>query len=165
IVRLVSWRMVPSWKPAVRIPLFLVSLIGVYVVWETAEHGGKLVFEHGLGTQVEAAAMAEPPPPVEAGEPLTGTWAWTPETGLGSLLQGATIEPQDASVRIEYRDGQPVLAIDGPATVLIADTTLGVQFDARVNTSRLDGRVFFVHNATGADNFHYLSIGADMSTA
>jgi uncharacterized membrane protein len=165
VLRVVTWRLVQTWRAPVRIPLFLVSLIGLYVVWETAEHGGRLVFQHGLGTAVEAAGMVEAPAPVAAGEPLTGAWAWTPETGLGSLLQGALVNPLTARARIEFVDGQSVLAVDGPATILIADTTLGVQFDARINASQVEGSVFVVHNATDADNFHYLRLGSDLSAS
>ena len=165
ILRVVTWRLVPTWRAAVRIPLFLLSLVGLYVVWETAEHGGRLVFQHGLGTAVEATSVVEAPEPVAAGERLTGAWAWTPETGLGSLLQDASLNPDGANARIEYVDGQSVLAVDGPATILVADTTMGIQFDARLNTSQLEGSVFLVHNATDTDNFHYLRVGADLSVS
>ncbi len=35
-----------------RIIIAVISIIGVFLIWETAEHGGKLVYKFGVGTDL-----------------------------------------------------------------------------------------------------------------
>ncbi len=35
-----------------RIIIAVISVIGLFLIWETAEHGGRLVYKYGIGTEV-----------------------------------------------------------------------------------------------------------------
>lgn len=39
-------------KGWLQISVFVLALVGVYWVYETGEHGGELVYKHGIGTKV-----------------------------------------------------------------------------------------------------------------
>lgn len=39
-------------KGWIHVAVFVLSLVGVYLVYETGEHGGELVYKHGVGTKV-----------------------------------------------------------------------------------------------------------------
>jgi len=41
-----------KFKGWLQILVFVLALFGVYLVYETGEHGGKLVYEHGVGTKL-----------------------------------------------------------------------------------------------------------------
>lgn len=159
VARLVVWRTQSSWRPAVQVPLLVIGIAGMAVVAKTADLGGLLVYKHGLGTSVAAVDMEMPQTPTAAGEPLEGAWTWTPETGLATLLHGASVsEDNDPSrVSVTIIDGRSVLALRGPLTVLVADTLDGLQIDAIVNTDDASGRSAIVHNATSPSRYNYLA--------
>ncbi len=148
-----------------RLPLIAVAAVAMFVVARTAEHGGKLVYAHGLGTSAGEDVAMMAPPPVAAGERLQGSWTWTPDAGLATLLEGATVDVGTgvAPPRLEYRDGETVLAIDGPSTILVADTVTGVQVDVRIDPDDVREHVRVVHNATGVDGYHYTELQQDGS--
>jgi hypothetical protein len=106
-----------------------------------------------------------PPPPARAGDRLHGAWTWTPDVGIESLLGDAAVLAGEGVLppRIEFRNGRTVLAVDGPSTVLVADTTRGVQFDVRLTAGSVRGGVAVLHNATDDDNYHYLRISDDLN--
>src|SRR5690606_9635265 len=69
------------------VPLFLVGFGGLYLLYQTAEHGGELVYAHGIGVQlppsVAGGASSEGETVVAeqihfAGD---GSWHWTPAPG------------------------------------------------------------------------------------
>lgn len=41
-----------KFKGWVQVAVFILSLVGVFLVYETGEHGGELVYKHGVGTKV-----------------------------------------------------------------------------------------------------------------
>jgi uncharacterized membrane protein len=41
----------------VRYVILLLALVGVYFVYQTGEYGGKMVYEHGIGTQYKIKQM------------------------------------------------------------------------------------------------------------
>jgi len=150
-----------SFKMVVRAPLFLISLVGVLFVAVTSDRGGRLVYEHGLGTSVAAVDMTEPPAQVNSGERLTGTWSWSPASGLATLIANASVYPADAWIGIEFVDGQEALVVRGPATLLVGDTTDGVQVDARISTAEA-GRIMILHNAVDERTYHYVAVDEDL---
>ena len=74
---------------------FALGLLGAGMLYETAERGGRLVFEHGLGVQAittdtpveevipELAADQVDPGPIDLGD---GSWVWRPVQGAEAVL-------------------------------------------------------------------------------
>ena len=65
IVRLAAeWRGLTA-RVSVHLPLFLAGALGLVVVNETGEHGGQLVYQHGVGVVTGRRDGQPPPSPVQ----------------------------------------------------------------------------------------------------
>ena len=181
-LRFALLQFIPRYGPKITLPLFLVALIGGYLLWGTADRGGKLVYGHGVG--VYAAAMQETPEGAEdegeyrhedssdAGEPkegesgLTvkadGSWSWTPTSpslpgvrwlaGSGNDLQGTVVNESDGGSAIR------IAAFGTPRIFTIGESLASVQIDATVNLDSLDGSLALLHNVRDADTYGFFSI-------
>jgi len=71
--------------------VFLISLVGVFLLIETGDHGAKLVFKHGIGTIALKQKMIreqKKKTTIMASIPTlhNGGWIWTPGPGSPSML-------------------------------------------------------------------------------
>jgi uncharacterized membrane protein len=162
--------------------VLLGALGGGWVLIETADHGGALVYGHGLAVS-SAAANPAPSPASPAVEPPAatspaaspdsspaeshlllesdGSMTWTPgpndTAGLGTILSEAPgSDPQAVSFasapEAEAAGEGLPLRIKGRGLLLLPSKWNDVQLEAVVDLTGLDGAVGLAHHAHGVDD-------------
>lgn len=152
----------------------LVGIGGQVLVWQTGEHGGELVFEHGIGVgavdrvsgELEelsrrlASAQAAPE------ELEGGGFRWTigpgAEEALGEAFTFIEGAPEELEASVEEDEGGYVLTLDverGPILLVAGDDLASVDAEAEVDLSDFAGTVALVHNVQGPEAYHYLRLG------
>ena len=175
--RLVVSYLVPP-TPLLLGSAFAFGLVGFVMLFETAEHGALLVFQHGLG--VKAITIDEPPPEVTAApgsdqvdpgiiDLESGSWVWRPVHGADTILSDqftwlvndashvAPMMVEDAvkgSVLGLHPHGMPVMFVTGEPV----DAT---QADVNVNIEAFDGIVQLVYHVQDSETFDFLSVNQD----
>ncbi len=154
---------------------FALGLLGAGMLYETAERGGRLVFEHGLGVQAittdtpveevipELAADQVDPGPIDLGD---GSWVWRPVQGAEAVLaeQFTWVQNNPAGLPAEMVDDAEkgaVLSLSaaGPAALAVAGGAVdSAQADVYVNVDDLDGELQILLHAQDAENYDYFSI-------
>ncbi|PAP76341.1 DUF2231 domain-containing protein [Rubrivirga marina] len=167
---------------AVHAPLAAVGLVGLFLVYETAEHGGELVYHHGVAVAATAPALEAPPDTalaarldVLAGAPAEGpvftvasgrpTLAVLPDT-LGDLEARAALDLSGftGTAALVYAVQSPAdydfLALDtaasGPATLRQGRASDGVETTMDQRTAALDGPAELRASAVGTHFRGYL---------
>ncbi len=164
-------------RPALWIPLFLVGAGGLFLVFETAEHGAQLVFEQGVGVQaverleamVAAQQEAQDRARAQAAGPVAaedGSWRWTPGAlAAEGLAEGFRWLAGDAAALApEARPqaaGDTALALqaNGQAAFFVFDHPLrSIQADVALNLDGFDGALMIVHHVRDDRNYLFTSI-------
>lgn len=160
----------PAWWAA-----FVVALAGWGMLFETAEHGGELVYGHGLGVQgiTTDAPIEELEPEAAAGQvdpgPSAredGSWAWSPVEGAEAVLaeQFTWLQGNPAGLPaaiVDDAEKGPVLGLEpagAPALVVAGGALDAAQADVHVNIDRLDGELQILLHAQDAENFDYFAV-------
>jgi uncharacterized membrane protein len=181
-VRLVLWWRDRSGERPSALPVrglaAVAALAGLWLLFETAEHGGALVYEHGLGVRADA----RPTPPKSDAEATAGeaeargdtgaaalerhpdgTLVWRPGAGdagaVGTLLTAAAGHSTDAVHAEGGADGL-VLHVSGSTLLVLAETLGDVQVDAELALEGFDGTVGVAHHVAG-DAGGLFTLGAD----
>lgn len=158
----------------VRVGLVLVGAAGLFLVYETAEHGGELVFAHGVGVAaVEvadplAAALAAGPAPADSAAASVpeatdgGGWAWRPASaaGLAGAFRWLAGRADAASARTDSARGAVLALAPGADTLFfVYDQPLeSLQADAAVNLDGFDGAFRIVHHVQDAGTYLFLEV-------
>lgn len=162
----------------ITLPLFLVALVGFYVLWQTANHGGELVYAYGSGVRQKESAANERHDRNDGIADTTGkrselmrtgesSWKWNPTSvSLSGVqwLEGSADEVR--AVLIEGSGGETAIRIavsDTPHSFTLGDTMESVQIDATVNLDSLDGSLTLLHNVR-ADGNGFFSIENGVAT-
>jgi len=155
---------------ALRTATFLLALVGLWSLVQTADRGGALVYQHGVAVATAAtarpAATPPPPPTKEPAEPSVqlhkgpeGSLTWTPGpaggAALGTLLKDSSGE---APANIEVVGALPdstglTLNVSGRAMLLFEDSFGNVELKAVVDPSGFSGVVGLLHHVTSADEW------------
>jgi uncharacterized membrane protein len=157
-------------RTPLRIGLVVVAAGGLFLVYETGEHGAEMVFRYGVGVQaVDASPTVVLPAtdstgtagPVPAEE---GGWSWKPARA-SAWMSAVDITPEGApGLTTSLRDGGErgdVLALttDGSPVMITFDQTLEtIQVDAALDVSEFDGSVMFVNHVQDADNYYFTAL-------
>ena len=159
----------PAWWGALAL-----ALVGAGMLYETAERGGQLVFQHGLGVQAittdapVAELLPEPtagqvdPGPIDLGD---GSWVWRPVQGADAVLaeQFTWIENRPEGLpaeMVEDAEKGSVLRLSaaGPAALAVAGGAVdSAQADVYVNVDDLDGELQILLHAQDAENYDYFA--------
>ena len=160
----------PAWWAA-----FVLALAGMGMLFETAEHGAQLVYEHGLGVRTittdtpleelipEAAAGQIDPGPIDLGD---GSWVWRPVQGADAVLaeQFTWMQNSPAGLSAAIVDDTEKGSVLGlhpagaPALLVAGGAIDAAQADVYVNVDQLDGELQILLHAQDADNFDYFSV-------
>ena len=177
VIRLaVSFKM-PEPKLSVSVPLLVGGLAGLFLLYETAEHGAQLVFQQGVG--VEAAENAQQDlldalenQQVDAGiiNFENGSWAWRPVQGAVTILEeqftwyeGTSADispeivpnPEKTSALAFNLTGSPVMFTGG-------NVMDGMQADVTMNITEFTGSVMLVYHVQDAGNYDYIELDSDI---
>lgn len=153
--------------------LVVVGAAGLFLLVETADHGGQLVYDLGVGVRPVRQApegVFDPPPafdPAEigprAGEHGALRWRFVPGsetvlaqylTPLVGTLPSASMENRQSALVLEMNADEPVLLAFGEE---LADSRVGVM----VNLDEFDGTFALLHHVAGADTYDSLVVEPD----
>jgi uncharacterized membrane protein len=168
----------PDLRVAWQSVLTLVAVAGLYLVWQTAESGARLVFEHGVGVQAVAEMAgeldmireAEAARRVADAEPVIddrGGWTWRIAPGASEALGEAFVfvegEPDRLHAEVRESDDGRILALspsgDGAFMFVTGEDIASIGMEAVIDASNFDGTVALVHNVRDARNYHYFRVG------
>ncbi len=167
--------------------LFLVGLGGLYLPWQTAEHGSMMVYRYGVAVQAaetenpvvhehdehedgheQVSGSRQAGDQVAAGPEVSenGSWKWTPGVqaaeALGSSFTWLTGEATQLNPEMRpVEDQGEVLALQaqgGPAMFVTGEPLGSIQADAALNLSNFDGTVMLVHHVQDAENYDFLAL-------
>ncbi len=175
----------------VRLVLLLAAGVGLFFLLETAEHGGRLVYRHGLGVQgalPEGGPSEEVMPgtvaldaeatPADRLRPLGDGWVWTPRANdvvaLDSVMvlaaEGGTLAavPEMPGSEVggqgSVRDG---LVVDfAGATMLLFPQRFGdLRVEATLEVETFRGAIGLAHHVEGVARGHWFALGPDGGVA
>ena len=165
-------------KTAIWAPLLLIGAGGLFLVYETAEHGAEMVFRHGVGVQAvieletkaqQQQAELDRSRALAAGPVVeeNGSWRWTPgEYAAESLAESFTwLAGDTTTLTLETTPDDEqgyvlTLHAQGDTTLFIFDQSLSsIQADFALNLDDFDGAVQFVHHVQDTDNYLFTEIG------
>ncbi|NND73074.1 MAG: DUF2231 domain-containing protein [Rhodothermales bacterium] len=150
-----------------------VPLVGLLLLLDTAEHGGELVFRHGIG--VEQSAIEETDPVGRSIDPTTisrpldesgGKWSWFPGTGAGIVLDedfDFILGSADA-LEVTGNDSSLVLSVESRAgTIFFArgEPAAGLEMLATMDLDDFEGEVLLTHNVIDSLQYDYFGVSGE----
>lgn len=163
-------------KPIVLVSTFVVALAGIGMLFETAEHGALLVYQHGLGVATITAdesvddviAEATADQPVDPGilDLQDGSWVWRPVAGAETVLadQFTWLRNDASHLAPEMVDDTAkgaVLALrprQAEGVWSAGDAIDAAQADLYVNVDSFEGELQLLLHVQDAQTFDFLSI-------
>ena len=166
-------------KTAIWAPLLLIGAGGLFLVYETAEHGAQMVYRYGVGVQAmeELETLAqEQQAELDRSRVLTaapvveenGSWRWTPgEYAAESLaesfvwLAGDTTTLTLETTPHEEQGYVLTLHAQGAPVLFVFDQPLrSIQADFALNLDDFEGAVQLVHHVQDTDHYMFMEIDA-----
>ncbi len=166
---------------AVHVPLLLLGFVPLFLVQQTAERGGKLVYLYGIGVQAvtsenptgrdahgmgadasgmghNGAGMDHDMSSQTSGAPVGGaTWEWTPADG--PLPTGTRFIEGDMAA-LAATAGTEALVVQPQRPVLfVAGADAGdVEVEATLDLARFTGTVMLVHHVRSVQDYDFLAV-------
>lgn len=150
--------------------LLLLAFFGFWLLLETADRGGGLVYTYGVSVKAVAASSAAATGPSQSPAPSTdgastlepnakGAVAWTPAASDPSLLPAAlqiVKASPDASVRAERIEGKDKgvnLIVSGRVVLLLPEKMGDVVLSLDTDPSKFEGSLGLVHHYRAPDSY------------
>lgn len=143
------------------------SLIGNYLIFETAERGARLVYQYGVGTAVSAEQVkeAKPEPGVPGKLEITEkslTWRIGTDAPnvLRSRLQWKASPPENVAVRMATDSLGPYLELQldrARAAILFPKTFADLSLEVLANLDGFRGQLILVHHFSDSTTYDYLA--------
>lgn len=175
LIRLLLLSKKLSQKWVVSFVIFLIGAGGMFLLFETAEHGAELVFRYGVGVKAAeearqelAESQAQEEMPADSGIVMqeNGSWQWNPGHGADAILEQqfnwliGKPEALNAKTVHEETSGD-VLALDlqnTSALISAAKPLKGVQVDVRINLDQFRGKFMVAHHLQDSLNYDFAMI-------
>lgn len=168
------------------IGFFLLSLVGMYFLYQTGDHGSKMVFKYGVG--VQTAEVKNPVQHEHGNSHGTGSadhsqiesdslsaaasfkhtdngWSWNIERGALSVLreqfQWLAGSAESVNARVTEEQGGHSLSFSGDtlSAFLIGNNSFKTeQVDYQVNMTSFDGTVEFATHVQDKNNYDFVSV-------
>lgn len=168
-------------QKAVRILLFALALPGVFMLYETGDHGARMVFGYGTGTgslaeQETESAIMSADSLASAGSSFSitanGAWSWpVGPNGVGTLLdrfrwlQGGA---EDLQPEVVSSGDNHLLRLNlsgGPVFFATRDSMQNVQADYWLDFSDFEGEISLVNHVRDAQNYDFVTLTTDGTVA
>lgn len=162
-------------KNAFKIIAFITVLPGLFMVYETAEYGGKMVYGYGAGTG--QLLQQEELAPSEVTESTTvpssfitkdnGDWTWEINSNSVSDLitnfhwVNGSLQALKPTIN---SSGNPLLQLQasGQANLFVTHQSYqNIQVDYFLNLDDLDGEIELIHHLQDANNYDFVSLNSD----
>lgn len=179
LVRILAvWRIPPEYSRSLHVISFVLSLAGLFLLYQTGDNGARMVFEHGVGVQAaevedseEPAAKSEETISGETAFDISdeGDWSWSIQSGAVKVLQeqfrflsGSIDELKAESVQATGNTYALQFSGDDLDGFFVSnDRYQNVQVDYYLNLSAFDGTVTLANHVQDADGYDYVSISSD----
>lgn len=175
VVRLTIGIWFKSLKLNIAIPFVLAGLLGIYFLYQTADHGAKLVFGYGLGTgnilkvdveKTEENKSSEQIPDSTFTVSKNGSWKLIAATGVVSILKEkfSWIESSIENVAPMYDEENSALMFHLQKEVptlagFVYDNKMkSVQVTAKINIDDFNGELELVHHLIDKNNYDFLGL-------
>lgn len=175
--RLLAVRMTPARHHLVlHLGFFALSLVGIYLLYNTGDNGGRMVFEHGVGVQkaeveepVASGGEQEQPAPTGFTAKENGDWSWEIEAGALQVLQEQFHFIQGSAEQlgaeaVQTREGSYALQFSGDELrgfFITHGTYQNVQVDYYLDLSGFEGTVTLANHVQDSHTYDYVSISSD----
>lgn len=157
---------------------FVLALPGVFLLYETGDHGARMVFGYGAGTgqlleqEREAASVPADSLMAEGGSNFTikqnGDWSW----GMGPNAVSTLLEnfhwlegtAQDLQPSTVNSGDHYLLKLNGDSLsnfFIGHNTYKNVQVDYYLDLSNFDGEVSLVNHVQDAQNYDFVTLSSD----
>ncbi len=168
-------------RKAVRLLLFILALPGVFMLYETGDHGARMVFGYGAGTgslveqESETNAMAADSL-ASAGSSFSisgnGAWSWpVGPNGVSTFLerfrwlQGGAEDLQPEVVSSGDSNLLRLNLSEGPVFFVTRDSVQNVQVDYWLDFSDFEGELSLVNHVRDAQNYDFVTLTTDDTVA
>ncbi|OFV81631.1 MAG: hypothetical protein A2Y78_12400 [Acidobacteria bacterium RBG_13_68_16] len=161
----------------VRLVALALGAVGVWLLVETADRGGALVYRHGVAVvsaRLEAAPDSMPVerPPTVGADTTTrlrhladGSLEWTPEPSDSAALGTILHAPEGGTphtVRVARAEGKGLgLEVAGLGVLVLDEAFDDVQVEAELDARGFAGEVGLVHHAQDASNACLLVVSSE----
>lgn len=163
-------------RKIIRVAAFVIALPGVFILYETGDHGAELVFGYGAGTG-QLLQQDEVTAPLDSistesnttvGEMDSDSWTWeiSPD-GVSTFLsrfQWLEGSVQDLQPEVLQNEGNYLLKLtaDSTANFFVENRTVqNVQVDYNLDLSGFEGFVSLVNHAENNQNYDFVAIYSD----
>ena len=163
VVRLVIEALTRGGRLWMRVALLILAVPGAVLVWETAEHGSELVYNHGVGVRAVAGERESPEAPaapqasgIELNE--NGSWNWRP-TGAApndSLVRWIEGSPNDLTLTADSTAGAVLRSAQAPIMFVVDSDLEKTQVAAELNPG--DAGIMLVHHLQPNGDFEFLEL-------
>ena len=181
---LVTWKARAEYNMKFHLGFFALSLIGLFLLYQTGDNGARMVFEHGVG--VQAAEVEDPVPNTKERDKITGedqqsqqaltafnrkeNGDWTWEVGSGAVqalqnnfhfLNGSA--KQLSAEAVQTDSSSYALRFSGDSLNdfwITQDEYQNVQTDYYLDLSAFSGTVTLANHVQDRDNYDYVSISS-----
>lgn len=163
-------------KESFKIIAFIAVLPGLFIVYETSEYGGKLVYGYGAGTG-QLLQQKEPESPVNADSVSTvessfiikenGDWRWDISSNADSDLianfywpKGSVQELNPATTSAEP-PGLRLKASETPNMFVTHKSYKNIQIDYYLSLDDLNGNAELIHHFEDVNNYDFVELTSD----
>ncbi len=174
IIRLLIGFFFKSLKKVIVIPVVLIGLLGIYFLYQTGDHGAKLVFGYGLGTgniisEKDGSVKSEDKREQISDSTFTvsknGSWNLTFNPDIESILSDKFkwVEGSLTELNPMYDESDGSLMFHLGKEVrrgaFIYDNSIkGAQVTAKINIDDFSGEVELIHHFKDKNNYDFLGI-------
>jgi len=154
--------------------LLLLGAGGLWLLYETGEHGAELVYAHGLGVapvrtlQHERDSLAQVLQRQQAAAQFEhlaeGGWRWTPGSGAEPILTDTFTVLEGSLSTISWTpvpEGLRLTLSNAPLLLVGPGTLSGTEMRARLRLDSLAGRVRLVYHVQDRQNYDFLELSRE----
>lgn len=160
-------------KAAIWWPLALLGFGGLFLVYETAEHGAQLVYEQGVGVLAASEQQSAIAPIVLSTEKALivepgNAWFWKPTSPTRwdeelSWIKGGKKALAGSLIGSEEHGDVFALQAKGDTVFFVIDEPFqNVQIDLGINLDELRGELSVVHNFRDSKNYLFMKLKGGM---
>lgn len=167
---LLAWKTTWSGQRLVHVPLVLAAAAGLFVMFQAAEHGARMVYEYGVGVQAADSAavqlersrrelarlQGQAELPVIQDD---GSWQWAPGPHAQEAFEQGLVPLAGRIEAAAVADTAAALtAVESPALYVLLQYFESVQIDAELGLEGFDGSVQLVYNVVGPMDYHFTEL-------
>lgn len=174
VVRLVMSAIGKVENNKVHVTFFLLSLIGLFFLYETGEHGAKLVFNYGLGTshptEQKTGTVASEDESNGFSRDSTG-WSWSAGPNAPKVFsehfRSLTKDTAASKPALISRDSTGFLQFSGNRNFFATTNNdyHNFQLDVELSGKSLDGDLYLIHHVRDAQNYDFMVLHPDGSAS